>query len=248
MRILFSNVGYARGIDGTLRQHVLRAGRHFYCSPAAQGQALGQLKEMIDREAPDLCCFVEIDSGSVHSGRLNQIETLMDQGYRYFDIAGKYGETAVLGRLPLYKGKSSGFIARQDLPFTRHYFTHGAKRLIYSLVLPDGTRVFFAHFSLKRDVRARQMGEMRALIEGAPGEAVVLADFNIMHGFKELQPLLAGGLKVLNQETEPTFLFHRRRLALDLCLATPGLTDRMTLRIIPQPFSDHAALLADIAH
>ena len=55
-KIFFSNIGYAKGIDGSLRQHISMAGRHFYCSLPVQEQVLAQVKALIDAEQPDLCC------------------------------------------------------------------------------------------------------------------------------------------------------------------------------------------------
>ena len=75
-KILFSNIGYAKGIDGTLWQHLSRAGRYLYCRVPTQTLVLGQLKAIIDLEQPDLCCFVEIDSGSLHSAYVNQLKLL----------------------------------------------------------------------------------------------------------------------------------------------------------------------------
>ncbi len=247
MRILFSNMGYARGIDGSLWHHMSRATRLLYVSHAAQEKVMRQLKDIIDRERPDLCCLVEIDRGSPHSGGLNQLEALLDMDYRHHDIADKYGADSMLGRMPLHEGKSNAFLARADLPFERLYFTRGVKRLIYKIGLAPGLTVLFAHFSLKAAVRARQMAEMRDLVGRIGGDVMVLADFNIMRGFGELEPLVRdGGLRVLNREDEPTFIFHRRRLALDLCLCTPGLASHCAVRVIPQPFSDHAALLVTV--
>lgn len=246
-RILFSNIGYAKGIDGSLRHHVERFGRHFYCTLPVQEQVLGQIKGVIDVEKPDLCCFVEIDQGSLHSARFNQIEALMDSEYRYHDIAGKYGQRSWLSRMPLHEGKSNAFLARHDTAFERLYFAHGTKRLVYRLAVPGDISVFFAHFSLKKKVRAMQFQEMRRLIEDTPGEAIVLADFNVMTGFSELFPLLKGsGLALLNREDEHTFTFHKFNLALDLCICSESLLEKTGLKIIPQPFSDHAALLLEL--
>jgi hypothetical protein len=88
---------------------------------------------------------------------------------------------------------------------------------------------------------------MRTLISEVSGEVMVLADFNIMGGFSELAHLLEGrGMVILNDENEPTFFFHRRKKVLDLCVCTVGLAERCTMKVIPQPFSDHAALLIDV--
>lgn len=246
MKILFSNLGYAKGIDGSLRHNVLHAGRHIYSSPAVQRQVLGQFRRIIDTESPDICCLVEIDRGSFHSAYLNQIQVLLGDDYPFSDIADKYGEQSRFSSLPFHQGKSNGFIARGEFPFERHYFRHGTKRLIYQVALPEGITLFFAHFSLQRQVRARQFQEMHRLIMEKEGRVIILADFNILHGFQELTPLLDNtDLRLLNRQDEPTFTFHRRRLVLDLCLCSAELAERMTLRVIPQPFSDHAALLVE---
>ena len=44
-----------------------------------------------------------------HSAGLNQIESLLGPDYPFHDIADKYGEGSILGRLPLHQGKSNGF-------------------------------------------------------------------------------------------------------------------------------------------
>lgn len=246
-KIFFSNIGYAKGIDGSLSQHVMRAGRHFYCASPIQEQILSQVKAIIDTEKPDLCCFVEIDQGSFQSAGLNQIEALTDEIYHFHDVADKYGPDSRIGRMLFHKGRSNGFLAREIVSYKRLYFRHGAKRLIYHISAPGGLSVFFAHFSLNKDTRKKQMEELKILVQESAGEVVVLADFNIMSGFKELEPLLKdGALILLNHEDRHTFTFHRRKLALDLCLCSKSLAEKALLKIIPQPFSDHAALLLEL--
>lgn len=247
-KVLFSNIGYAKGIDGTLWQHLSRAGRYLYCRVPTQTLVLGQLKAIIDLEQPDLCCFVEIDSGSLHSAYMNQLKVLMDDDYCFFDIANKYGEGNWRQYMPLSKGRSNAFLSKKELPFDRLYFKHGTKRLMYRIALDNNVHVFFAHFSLDRRVRVQQFLDVRNLMEQCPGESILLADFNIMHGFKELDPLLTNSkFMLLSKEDRTTFTFHRRKLALDLCVCSQSLADRLSLKVIDQPFSDHEALLVEIA-
>lgn len=247
-KIFFSNIGYARGIDGTLWQHIAGAHRHLYCTIPAQQQVLMQLKSIIDKEQPDICCLVEIDSGSIHSGYYNQIEYLKDDHYAHYDIADKYGDNSLLGEMPLFRGKCNAFLSKQETPFQRLYFKHGSKRLIYSMELPDNIRLFFAHFSLQRAVRAKQFDELRNIVKTHGGESIVLADFNIMQGFSELDPLVQGtDLRILNTEDAYTFTFHKMKKVLDLCLCSESLIPKIRLNVIPQPFSDHAALLVELS-
>ncbi|MBU0860129.1 MAG: hypothetical protein KJ667_09330, partial [Alphaproteobacteria bacterium] len=172
-KILFSNIGYAKGINGSLRQHIDYFGRHFYCSVPTQRQILSQLKAIITSEHPALCCFVEIDRGSLQTAQFNQLSALLDDHYAFSDIADKYGDRSLVGRLPLHRGKSNALLANHALNFERLYFRHGTKRLIYNVTLPatipGNIHVFFAHFSLNAHTRARQFAEMRRLILDTPG-------------------------------------------------------------------------------
>lgn len=247
MKILFSNLGYLRDINGTLWHHISRITRNVYCPLPSQISAMEQFKTILKAEQPDLCCIVEIDRGSFSSAYYNQIQALMDDDYRFVDVADKYGEGNPIGRMPLHKGKSNAFLSKADLPFQKLYFTHGSKRLIYRVELPDNITLYFAHFSLNKKVRAKQFEEINSIVKTHDSEVIILADFNIMQGFGELTPLLTGtNLKVLNREDEFTFRFHKRHLTLDLCICSETLTQRTNLKVIPQPFSDHAALLLEL--
>jgi endonuclease/exonuclease/phosphatase family metal-dependent hydrolase len=246
-RILLSNLGYARGINGCLSHHLLLAHRHFYCSEVVQKQVLGQLSALIAEEDPDICCFVEIDQGSANSANFNQLAALVNEKYTFFDIENKYGASSRWRLHGLTRGKSNAFMAKVPLDYEKLSFSHGTKRLVYKLHLPTEVTLFFAHFSLSRAVRVKQLQQLAQLLQSTPGEVVLMGDFNILTGFGELAPLTEGaGLRLLNREDEVTFRFHRRHLILDLCLCSPSLAERCHLRVIPQPFSDHAALLLDI--
>ncbi len=246
-KILFSNLGYARGIDGSFNQHIGRLYRHVYTSAAQQRDVLMQFNGILQHESPDLCCLVEIDKGSWQTGYYNQIEALVDENYPVHDIAGKYGEDTLLAQMPFFKGKCNAFLSRTPLQHRKAYFRHGSKRLVYEIALPCGIHVFFAHFSLQAKVRARQFLEMRELVGNYGGDAIILADFNIFEGFGELGPLLKGmKLHVMSSETDHTFMLGDSRWALDLCVCSQNLLPRLSLRIVPQPFSDHAALLVEL--
>lgn len=245
--ILMSNLSYLRGLNGCLAHHFRYAHRHFYCSRAVQEASIQQVIEIMEREQPDVCCFVEIDKGSADLANFNQLEALASEQYPYFDIENKYGLTSRLRALPLTRGKSNGFLSRRKLEYEKIYFTHGTKRLIYKLQLEPNVSLFFAHFSLKKAVRLQQLLQIRQLVSETPGEVVILGDFNIHSGFGELAPLLnESHLILLNQEDVPTFRFHRTLLPLDLCICSHGIAKRAQLKIISQPYSDHEALVLTI--
>jgi endonuclease/exonuclease/phosphatase family metal-dependent hydrolase len=245
--IFMGNLGYLRGLDGGLAQHVIYAHRHVYCSVDVQKRALRQLKAIIARESPDLCCFVEIEQGSANSGHFNQMQALESEEYPYRDVENKYALSSRLRGMALMRGKSNGFMAKQALDFEKIYFTHGTKRLIYKLMLANGVTVFFAHFSLKKSVRTEQLKQAGQLLAAAGKKSMFLGDFNILSGFQELAPLFAqGNFQLLNRRDVPTFRFHRNEQTLDLCIAAAELAPHLALRVVAQEFSDHAALLLQI--
>lgn len=246
--IFMGNLGYLRGINGLLAEHIRYAYRHIYCPRNIQEICLQQVIHIIEREAPDICCFVEIDRGSGSKDSFNQLEALASELYPFFDIENKYGPVSRLRALPFSRGKSNGFLAKQPYHFEKIFFTHGTKRLIYKIdVAPDIT-LFFAHFSLKKSVRSAQLLQVRELLRETPGEIILLGDFNIHSGFGELAPLMhENNLVLLNREDESTFRFHNMQLPLDLCICTQAIAARAQLKIIPQPYSDHEALLLTIS-
>ena len=246
MRILFSNLGYATGINGSLRQHVGKSFRYAFQTKAMQHNVLAKFSAMMERENPDLCCLVELDQGSIHTAYFNQITALVSVHYPIFDVSNKYGPDSNVSKLLFHRGRSNGFIAKSPLNFERFYFEHGTKRLIYKIALAEKLTLFFAHFSLKRQVRAQQFLEMRRIAKETFGEVIVFGDFNTLTGLGELAPLLEGGfLQLLNAPDRPTFRFHRWQHTLDLCLCSPSLAPSCELTVIDQSFSDHAALLLE---
>lgn len=246
-KILLSNLGYARGINGHISHHARYWHRHLYCSPSVQLDTLNQLNVLIARENPDVCCFVEIDRGSFTSAGFDQFAALYNANYPYIHLENKYGPDSPLRSFFLTRGKSNGFMSRWNFPFETLYFDQGIKRLIHKITLSPLLTLFFTHLSLNRFTRQAQMQEIGEILKQTPGESVLLGDFNVMQGFRELHPLLKQtGLVLLNQAHIPTFRFHKRSLVLDLCLCTPKVALKSHLKVIPQAYSDHAALILEI--
>lgn len=239
MRIFFSNLGYARGINGCLRHHLIYSYRHFYCPIDTQEKILSQAGELIARENPDLCCFVEIDKG--------HIDFLAKEKFNFFDSENKYGKKSLLRKLALTKGKGNGFMAKTKMEFEKIFFDFGVKKLIYKIRLREDLTLFFAHFSLNEKMRKMQLRQVKKLFEETKGEIIFLGDFNILKGLKELDSLLHHNLILLNDPAQTTFNFHKSFLLLDLCLCTKKIAPFLKLTIHQQPYSDHAALTLDIS-
>ena len=246
-KILFSNLGYARGISGRLSEHIRYLHRHFYCSLPVQKRALQQFCQLIREEKPDVCCLVEIDQGLDGPKRFNQLEMLISEIYPFSDIENKYGKESFFRSFAATAGKSNAFISKQTLVFEKLFFKHGIKRLIYKIQLENNITLFFAHFSLNKKVRTQQIKEAAELIAEVRGEAIFLGDFNILSGLSEIAPLLKNGLVLLNRAEDPTFFFHKQKRILDLCICTKNISEYMRLKVVQQSYTDHAALIIEIA-
>jgi hypothetical protein len=245
-RIFFSNIGYAKGINGCLQHHLLYSYRHLYCPADIQKKVFNQINAVIEKEDPDLCCFVEIEQGMLEKIKYNEHNILLSGEYKYFDLENKYGRQSWLRNLPWMQGKSNAFMSKTKLPYEKIFFEFGIKRLVYKIHLSKNITIFFAHFSLKESVRQRQLQHVKKLFKQTKGEIIFLGDFNILTGLKELEPLFNQSLILINDPTKPTFTFHKSSLLLDLCLCSKEIAPYLSLTIHPQPYSDHAALIVDI--
>ena len=246
-RILVSNLGYARDIDGTVLSHLRHSYRHFRTPVALQKASLDAYKKIIEETKPDLCCLIEIDTGSSTSGGFNQFEYLAHPDYPMRDVLSKYAVNSRLSGARLTRGKSNGFMASRPYGFERHYLSRGSKRLIYRIVLEDGLVLFFTHLSLKEKIRLQQIKELRALADKEEGDVLIAGDFNIFAGLRELEMFTGDGrYQLLNDAAHGTFTLFGKHYLLDICLASSNAVPRTSLTIIDQPFSDHDALLITV--
>ncbi|MFD2238525.1 endonuclease/exonuclease/phosphatase family protein [Aureimonas populi] len=245
-RIVYANLGYSRDIDGSLGHHVRRVHHHIYTPRDVQVRSLTFVKEMLREMKPDLSCFVEIDRGSLTNGFFDQLPILREDHHATVQIDSKYALERKFRRFSISKGKSNAFLASQPLQFEARYLDFGKKRLVYDIDI-EGIRVLIAHCSLLRRVRERQFEQIAAWTREKDAPTVVMGDFNIFRGCRELEPLLHDRRFVhLNGALGPTFRLGPYRASLDTCLVSNDIAGRCELEIVNQPFSDHQMLRIDI--
>ena len=141
-RIFFSNIGYAKGINGCLQHHLLYSYRHLYCPPDTQKKIFNQINSLIEKTDPDLCCFVEIEQGMLEKIKYNEHNILLSGEYKYFDLDNKYGPNSWLRNLPWTKVKSNAFISKTNLIYEKIFFEFGIKRLVYKICLGKNVTLF----------------------------------------------------------------------------------------------------------
>jgi endonuclease/exonuclease/phosphatase family metal-dependent hydrolase len=246
-RILVSNIGYARNIDGSVLAHLRQSRHHLRTSVRSQKIALDAYKNIIAAVQPDICCMIEIDTGSPTSSGFDQFAYLLHPDYPLRDVVGKYAVSSRLSKFWLTRGKSNGFMAKRPYRFNRYYLSHGSKRLLYRIELEKGLVLFFTHLSLNSQTRLKQIQELRAFADKETGDVLIAGDFNILAGPDELKTFTRDGrYTLLNDSALGTFTLLGRHYLLDICLATSHTVPRTSIEVIDQPFSDHDALLITV--
>jgi len=241
MRLLVYNIRYAVGAGAPAHVPVPGAG-YLFGNPGN----LDNIIRFLSQENPDIIGLLEVDIGSVRSGRVNQAEAIAEALGHYSCYECKYGEESVNQYLPILRKQANAFLARPGVTGERfHYFDTGIKRLIIELEL-EHIAIFLVHLSLKYRHRHFQLRHLYELVKRCRKPVVVAGDFNTFWGedeiflFKE-----ALELRSANVERHPTFPSRAPRMELDFILYGRGI-EATGFRIPRVTYSDHLPLVCDL--
>lgn len=237
MRILLFNVGYGTGLNGSLRSYLLQGYRYLYTPRYIIRQVRQSLYNLMTREKPDLCCFVEV----------HRKHGFIPHPHAYhFHAAVKYGRFSPLRLLPFFKDNCNAFCSEKPLHFSRQYFKNGTKKLVFEIDLPNRLKLILVHFALRESTRKRQCEELKKIINGRKN-IIVCGDFNVFKGASELHNLAETcGLKIVNSHSH-TFPAVNPKKALDLFLC-PKEMEGVSARVLKDvQVSDHLPVLLEVA-
>ena len=240
MRLLIYNIRYAVGLGATPRRPVPGSGYLF-----GNRGCLEQITGFIKAQNPDIVGLIEVDIGSVRSGRVNQAEAIAESLGHFSSYECKYGEGSVNQFLPILRKQANAFLAAPELTGERfHYFNQGVKRLIIELELEE-IAVFLVHLSLKYRHRHFQLRHLYELVKGSRKPVIVAGDFNTFWGENEIFLFMkAAGLRSANTDSEPSYPSRSPRMELDFILYSEGI--EMSNFDMPKVhFSDHLPLICD---
>jgi endonuclease/exonuclease/phosphatase family metal-dependent hydrolase len=241
MRLLVYNIRYAVGAGAPSHMPVPGAG-YLFGNPGN----LDKIITFIKSQDPDIVGLIEVDIGSVRSGRVNQAEAIAHALGHFSSYECKYGEESVNQFLPILRKQANAFLAAPQISGERfHYFETGIKRLIIELELEE-VAVFLVHLSLKYRHRHFQLRHLYDLVKRSRKPVIVAGDFNTFWGEDEIFLFMkATGLQSANQSGAPTYPSRAPRMELDFILYGPGI--RVTDFSIPSvTFSDHLPLVCEI--
>lgn len=206
---------------------------------------LGKITEFIKTADPDIVGLLEVDIGSVRSGRINQADAIATSLGHFSAYECKYGEESVNQFIPILRKQANAFLAAPRITGERfHYFDTGIKKLIIELELDD-VAIFLVHLSLKYRHRHFQLRHLYELVRSCQKPVIVAGDFNTFWGEDEIFLFMkAAGLQSANVESLPSYPSRSPRLELDFILYGGGI-EISNFTIPKVELSDHLPLVCD---
>ncbi|MGI9342909.1 MAG: endonuclease/exonuclease/phosphatase family protein [Gammaproteobacteria bacterium] len=240
VRLLIYNIRYAVGAGPTQRMPVPGAS-YLFGNPGN----LTNIVNFIKSVEPDIVGLIEVDIGSMRSGRINQAEEIAAALGHYSSYECKYGEESFNQRIPILRKQGNAFLAAPQITGERfHYFDQGIKKLIIELELDD-VAIFLVHLSLKYRHRHFQLRHLYELVQQSEKPVIVAGDFNTFWGENEIYLFMkAAGLRSANIDSQPSYPSRSPRMELDFILYGEGI--EVTDFEIPNiGFSDHLPLICE---
>jgi endonuclease/exonuclease/phosphatase family metal-dependent hydrolase len=240
VRLLIYNIRYATGTGPAFHLPVPGAG---YLRSSQR--VLDRLTDFIKHQDPDVVGLIEVDTGSIRTGMVNQADFIARSIGHYSTYECKYGIASVNQLVPIVRKQGNAFLAAPRVRGERfHYFDTGIKRLIIELELDD-VAIFLVHLSLKFRHRQYQLRYLYDLVRQANKPVIVAGDFNTYWGDHEIYLFnQAAGLTSANVRSLPSYPSHSPRKELDFILCSAGIkVDRFDIPDIR--LSDHRPLICD---
>jgi endonuclease/exonuclease/phosphatase family metal-dependent hydrolase len=240
MRLLLYNIRYATGVGPAF--HLPLPGAGYLRSSR---QVLSRITRFIKEQDPDIVGLVEVDTGSIRTGMLNQAEYISNSLGHYSTYECKYGVSSINQLMPIVRKQGNAFLAAPRIRGERfHYFDTGIKRLIIELELDD-LAIFLVHLSLKFRHRQYQLRYLHELVAKAHKPVIVAGDFNTFWGEHEIYLFMqASRLKSANTKGLPSYPSRDPRKELDFILHSEDIA--VTHFAVPDVrLSDHLPLVCD---
>jgi endonuclease/exonuclease/phosphatase family metal-dependent hydrolase len=208
-------------------------------------KVLAAITEFIRDEHPDVVGLVEVDTGSIRTGMVNQAEHIASQIGHYSTFQCKYGAGSINQFVPIVRKQGNAFLSAPHVRGERfHYFDQGIKRLIIELEL-EHVCVFLVHLSLKFRQRQYQLRSLHDLILQSKKPVIVAGDFNTFWGTHEIYLFMrAARLRSANSAGLPSFPARVPRIELDFILVSEDI-EITDFRVPDVRFSDHRPLVCD---
>ena len=240
MRLLIYNIRYATGTGPAFHLPVPGAG---YLR--SNRKVLTGITDFIRAQHADVVGLIEVDTGSIRTGMVNQAEYIARELGHYSIFQCKYGSGSINTLMPIVRKQANAFLSGPNVHGERfHYFDTGIKRLIIELELDD-IAIFLVHLSLKFRHRQYQLRYLYDLVRRTSKPVIVAGDFNTYWGDHEIYLFMqAAGLSNANARGLPSYPSSSPRKELDFILHSAQIkVNRFEIPDIQ--LSDHLPLICD---
>ena len=241
MKIMFYNIAYGTGLNGSWKQYLSQSWR-FLWLPL---KAMKQMVEALKKEKPDVLCLAEVDSGSFRNRFRSQAKQLAKKlKLPFFKTETKYDHHSAWQLMSLIRKQHDAILSNKKGRFKRHQLKSGMKKLVQEFIV-DGVSIFTVHLAvLSQRVRKKQLSELSGILKNCSRPYLVCGDFNIYKGLGELHDFIRQtGLKRVTKH--PSFPSFSPKHCLDLFFASPDVKIKKT-GVLNITYSDHLPVWVEI--
>lgn len=241
MKIVFYNIAYCTGLNGSWKQYVMNSWRFFWLPRKARKKIV----DILQAEGPDVICLAEVDSGSFRNRFRSQAKQLSKKlTFPFSYTQSKYHRWSPWKFMTVVRKQHDAILSRKHGTLVRHELRSGMKKLVQEYIV-EGVSIFTVHLAvLSKRVRKRQLRELAEILKLCPRPLLVCGDFNIHKGLDELQDFIkTTGLRRLIKE--PTFPSVAPKRYLDLFLASPSIKVKKA-GVVDVQYSDHLPVWVEV--
>jgi endonuclease/exonuclease/phosphatase family metal-dependent hydrolase len=242
MKIVFYNIAYCTGLNGSWLQYLGKMWRFFWLPFRARNRII----ETLEKEKADVICLAEVDEGSFRNRFRSQSRHLAQKLlFPFFYTQNIYRQWSMWKLMTLVRKQHDAILSHHPGQLKRHEFSVGGQKLVLEYVVGN-ISIFSVHLSVvSKKVRRQQLKELAEITRNCPRPHLVCGDFNIFKGLEELRDFIRStGLKRIIKK--PTFPSISPKQYLDIFLASPGIK---VLRsgVVESYCSDHLPVWVEIA-
>ncbi len=234
-------MGYGTGLNGSLRQYLLKGWRYLWFPK----KVLGRIIQLLRNERADLICLLEADTGSFRTRFHSQVtEMVRGLGLPFYASLCKYSPRSLWSRLPVFRKQHTGMMSKKEGQMMAHYLTFGMKRLVEEMIV-DGMSIFVVHLGrLSKNVRRHQLRELGLILQKCPRPYVVCGDFNIFKGLSEVRGFMEEN-QLRRVEHAASFPSVQPKKSLDLFFTSPGVQIKRA-GVVQSELSDHLPVWVEV--
>ena len=198
---------------------------------------------------PDILALVEIDSGSLRSRKINETKYIASKLDYKFSFYHKYNGT-IVAYLPILRKHGSAIIYNRkiDVKTNPFYFNHGFKRVIVKsnfIYKNNKFSLYILHFSVRKKIRKLQFQELTDIIQKDNNKIILVGDFNLFDGEKELKNFISNTGLIIYPNNQPTFPSWNPKIKIDYLITSKNIRIK-TFKIENMLLSDHLAFSFEI--